>query len=216
MIEMMFDKIKNFTIFSVMDLQKGYNQAEVSEESREITAFITNKGLYEYKKMPFGLTGAPATFQRMMNLILMDVAHAMVYLDDIIVFSQNGDQHLQDIQSVLKQFRLAKLKVKPTKCEWAKTEVKYVGHIVSGERIRPDPENVNKVKNFPTPNLVKHVREFLGLAGYYRKFIKTYAKIAEPLIMKNNKQGMTKLKVKLNKLTKQEVKADFMKWIQKR
>ena len=181
LIDMMFDKLKKSTIFTVMDLQKGYNQVAMEKESIEITAFSTGKGLYEYLKMPFGLTGAPSTFQRLMNLILMGVLHAMVYLDDIIIFSETADKHIEYLREVIQRLKVAKLKVKPTKCDWAKEEVRYVGHIVSGKGIKPDPDNVSKVENFRIPETVKQVREFLGLAGYYRRFIKDYAHIAEPL-----------------------------------
>ena len=181
LIDEMFDKLGKATIFSTIDLQTGYMNIEVEENSRPITAFSTEKGLFEFIKMPFGLTGAPATFQRSMNLMLIDLEHAMVYIDDIIVFSENFETHLEDVEKVFKRIKMSGFKVKPPKCEWGKTKVKYVGHIISQNGIEPDPEIINKVKDCKPPNSIKQLQSFLGLANYYRKFIHGFAEIAFPL-----------------------------------
>jgi hypothetical protein len=177
----MLDKLGKSKYFTTLDLASGYWQIEVKEEDREKTAFTTGAGLYEFNVLPFGLTGAPSAFQRTMDYILMDTPHSMVYIDDVIVFSESFAQHLVDLENVFKRIRQANLKLKPQKCAWAKPEVKFLGHVVSNKGIKPDPENTEKVQSFPTPKTVKHIQQFLGLASYYRRFIKDFAKIAEPL-----------------------------------
>jgi hypothetical protein len=180
-IDDMLDKLGKSEYFSTLDLASGYWQIEVKEEDREKTAFTTGAGLFEFNVLPFGLTGAPSTFQRTMDFILMDTPHSMVYIDDVIVFSENFGQHLIDLENVFKRIRQANLKLKPQKCTWGKPEVKFLGHVISRNGIKPDPENTEKVQSFPIPKTVKHIQQFLGLASYYRRFIKDFAKTAEPL-----------------------------------
>ena len=181
-IDEMLDKLAESTIFTTLDLQSGYWQIEVEESDKPKTAFSTGNDLWEFNVMPFGLTGAPATFQRCMNYILMDSTHAMVYIDDIIIFSKNFEEHLQDIENVFERLLVAGLKIKPTKCDFAKKSVTFLGHIVSAEGIMPDPTNTDKIRRFPRPRNVKEIQQFLGLVGYYRKFIRDFAKIAAPLV----------------------------------
>ena len=180
-IDEMLDKLSEATIFTTLDLQSGYWQIELEEIDKQKTAFSTGNDLWEFNVLPFGLTGAPATFQRCMNFILMDSTNAMVYIDDIIIFSKSFEQHLEDIRDVMERLQLAGLKIKPTKCEFAKKSVRFLGHIVSAQGIQPDPANTDKVRNFPIPKTVKQVQQFLGLVGYYRKFIQNFARIAAPL-----------------------------------
>ena len=177
----MFDKLHKAVVFTTLDLQSGYWQIQIKEEDKEKTAFSTGDGLYEFNVMPFGLTGAPATFQRCMNYLLMDVDHTMVYIDDIIIYSETFEQHLLDIEKVLKILKDNGLKLKPSKCEWVKPQVIFLGHVVSAAGIKPDPTNIEKVKNFPIPTNIKEIQRFIGLASYYRRFIKDFAFIASPL-----------------------------------
>ena len=180
-IDEMLDKLHNATIFTTLDLQSGYWQIPIVEEDKEKTAFSAGQGLYEFNVMPFGLTGAPATFQRCMNYLLMDVSHTMVYIDDIIVYSTTFEEHLTDLEKVLNVLKQNGLKLKPSKCEWVKAKVTFLGHVVSAEGMTPDPENIAKVKNFPVPKSIKEIQRFVGLASYYRRFIKNFAMIAAPL-----------------------------------
>ena len=180
-IDEMLDKLSDSTLFTTLDLQSGYWQIEVEEVDKQKTAFSTGNDLWEFNVLPFGLTGAPATFQRCMNFILMDSTNAMVYIDDIIIFSNSFEQHLEDIQDVMERLQLAGLKIKPTKCEFAKKSVRFLGHIVSAKGIQPDPANTEKIRNFPVPKTVKNIQQFLGLVGYYRRFIQNFARIAAPL-----------------------------------
>ena len=183
-----YDKMGNSQIFSTIDLNKGYWQFAIKESDKCKTAFIDDEGLYEFNVLPFGLTGAPAIFQRGMDFILMDVAHAMVYIDDIIIFSKDFDEHLKDIESVFIKLKLANLKIRASKCDWAKSEVTYIGHVISKDGLKPNPARVIKVKDFPTPRNVDEVRSFLGLANYYRKCIQNFSHMAHPIntLLKKN------------------------------
>ena len=147
------------------------------------TAFCTTEGLYEFKVMPFGLCNAPATFQRLMDIVLTGLqwTSCLVYLDDIIVLGRTFTEHLSNLGSVFSRIRDAGLKIKPEKCSFLKEKVKYLGHIVSKEGIAADPEKTATVKTWPTPTRTKEVQQFLGLANYYRRFIKDFAQIAKPL-----------------------------------
>ena len=140
-------------------------------------------GLFECNRMPFGLQNAPATFQRLMMTCLGDLNYSVVllYLDDIIVFSDNFDEHIKRLDKVFACLRQHGLKLKPSKCELLKTEVKYLGHIVSSKGISTDPDKTSKVADWPTPVNRKEVQRFLGFTGYYRRFIEGYSNIAAPL-----------------------------------
>ncbi len=169
--------------FSTLDLQSGYWQVEMNEQSKELTAFTTHYGLYEYNRMPFGLKNAPGTFQRLMESVMssMNWRQCLVYLDDVIVFSRTFDEHLTHLKEAFQAIEDAGLKLKPSKCFFAKPKIKYLGHIVSKDGIAPCPEKCEAVMNFPTPHDVKSLRSFVGLANYYRKFVHGFGKIAAPL-----------------------------------
>ena len=177
------DKLAQATIFTTLDLKSGYWQIEMAQEDKEKTAFTTKTGLYQFRVMPFGLTNAPPTFQRTMEKILRDVRfrNAMVYLDDIIIYSRNIDDHFVHLRDVFKRIQEAGLTLNPIKCEFVRNQVKYLGHIISKFGIEVDPEKIETIKKFPTPTCQTSFKSFLGLAGYYRKYIKDFAKIAEPL-----------------------------------
>ena len=171
------------TFFSSLDLVSGYWQAEVEPASREKTAFITHAGLYEFITMPFGLCNAPGTFQRLMECVLRGLTWqiALIYLDDVLVYSRTFEEHLHHLRLVFDRFRAAGLKLKPSKCHFGQRQVKYLGHVITSEGIQPDPEKIKVVQEYPVPKSVKDVRAFMGLTNYYRKFVKGFAHIASPL-----------------------------------
>ncbi|CAF1393237.1 unnamed protein product, partial [Rotaria sp. Silwood1] len=154
-------------------------QVDDTLDSFRKAAFITHRGLYEFLVMPFGLSNAPATFQRLMDLILAGIKwqSCLVYIDDIVVFSSTFEQHLKDLSSVFDRLKTAGLTHKASKCDFCRKELKYLGHIITPDGIKPDPGLIDSVKLFPQPTRLKDIQSFLGLTGYYRKFIKDYAKI---------------------------------------
>ena len=177
------DALSGAQYFSSMDLMSGYWQIQLDEQSREKTAFVTHAGLFEFNVMAFGLCNAPSCFQRLMECVLrgLNWKIALIYLDDVLVFSRTFEDHLQHLRLVFERFREANLKLKPKKCYFAQKKVKYLGHVISKDGIYPDPEKLSAIQEYPVPRTVKEVRAFLGLANYYRKFVKDFAKIAGPL-----------------------------------
>ena len=177
------DTLSGSQWFTTLDLASGYWQVELAEEDQQKSAFCTMDGLFEFKVMPFGLYNAPATFQRLMDLVLAGLqwSACLVYLDDIIVLGRDFYGHLQNLLLVLQRIRDAGLKLQPAKCVFFQSEVKYLGHIVSREGVAADPSNVNKVSSWPVPTTAEEVQQFLGLANYYRRFIRDFANIAKPL-----------------------------------
>ena len=151
--------------------------------TRDKSAFSTHCGLHEFVRMPFGMCNAPATFQRLMQVVLAGIEwqYCFVYLDDILVCPETFEEHLEHLQSVFDRLRKASLTLKPKKCFFAQPEVKYLGHVVSCKEVTPDPDKICKVRDFPVPTDVSNVRQFLGLASYYRRFVKQFATIADPL-----------------------------------
>ena len=155
----------------------------VEDTDKEKTAFSTPGGHFEFNVMPFGLTNAPATFQRLMECVLAGLTgeECLIYLDDIIVFSSSFKEHLLRLTKVLQALQKAGLQLKPTRCHFAHKEVRYLGHIVSEQGIKPDADKLKAVSNYPAPKNSKELKQFLGLSNYYRRFIQNYAQIAEPL-----------------------------------
>lgn len=177
------DRLRDAKYFSSLDLKSGYWQIEVDERDREKTAFVTPDGLYEFKVLPFGLCSAPATFQRMMDTVLSGLKwqSCLVYLDDVVVFSATFEQHMERLRAVLTAIKSADLTIKPQKCHFGFRELLFLGHVISAEGVRPDPGKTEAVAKFPKPTDKKAVRRFLGLCAYYRRFVKNFSRIAEPL-----------------------------------
>eukprot|EP00731_Ephydatia_muelleri_P038438 Em0760g4a len=169
--------------FSTLDLLCGYWQVEVEEKDRHKTAFCTREGLFEFKVMPFGLCNAPAVFQRLMDLVLSGIQweRCLVYIDDIVIMGKTFERHLQNLKLVLERLRRAGLKLKPSKCSLFQDKVVYLGHVVTRDGIHTDPEKVNAVSKWPVPTSGRDVQQFLGLVGYYRNYIQSFATIAKPL-----------------------------------
>jgi len=173
--------------YSVLDMRKGYHQVELQEDHTALTAFTLGPlGFFEYNRLPLGLSNAPATYQRLMEQIMQDIImdghrFCQIYLDDVIVVSKSFEEHIKHLTMILERIRSAGMKLSPKKCHLFRDKVRYVGHIVSAAGIEADPDKIEKVRNWPTPADADATRTFLGFSGYYRKFIKDYAKIAKPL-----------------------------------
>ncbi|XP_076843062.1 uncharacterized protein LOC143487779 [Brachyhypopomus gauderio] len=182
-VEESLDALGNAQLFSTLDLTAGYFQVAVCEEDREKTAVTTPFGLFEWCRMPFGLCNAPATFQRLMGVVLGDLAFdtLLVYLDDIIIFSKDFESHCERLELVLTRLRHHGLKLKPSKCFLFRSEVKFLGHVISAEGVQVDDEKVRALHTWPTPRTVKEVRQVLGFMGYYRRFVPNFSHLARPL-----------------------------------
>jgi len=182
-IDEIFDSLDGAKIFTTMDLYSGYHQILMDEESVEITSFTTKFGNYQFKVMPFGLTGAPATFQREMNRILFPLIGKCVFnfIDDILIYSKTVEEHIEHIKQVLAIFKEHKLKINIEKCHFMQTEVEVLGHKVSDQGLSPQDSKIEAIRNWKEPTNVHELRSFLGAIGYYRNFIKNYAKITAPL-----------------------------------
>lgn len=155
----------------------------MNPQDREKTAFTTPLGLYEFERKPFGLCNAPATFQRLMQQCLSGQLSEslLVYLDNIIIYSPDFSSHLQHLDEVFTRLWRHGLKLCLDKCRLLQKEVKFLGHVVDQKGVRPDPDKISAVQDWPIPTTVRRVRAFLGLAGYYRRFVFGFAKIACPL-----------------------------------
>lgn len=177
------DKLGRCQYFTTLDLASGFHQIEMAKEDICKTAFNVENGHYEYIRMPFGLKNAPATFQRVMDNVLKGLQgeNCLVYMDDIIVFSTSLQEHLVYLSKIFQRLRETGFKIQMDKCEFLKKEVAFLGHIVTPEGIRPNPAKIKAILDYPIPRTTKEIRGFLGLLGYYRKFIKDFAKITKPL-----------------------------------
>lgn len=178
----LIDQVAGSPYITTLDLTKGYWQVPVAKEDREKTAFTTPFGFYQFTRMPFGLQGAPATFQRMVDKILNGLNDfAGAYIDDVIVFSRSWSEHLQHLETVLRKIQQAGLTIKRKKCQFGMAECGYLGHVIGSGKVCPEVAKIQAVKNFEQPTSKTRVRSFLGLTGYYRKFIPDYATLAAPL-----------------------------------
>ncbi|PIL37451.1 hypothetical protein GSI_01145 [Ganoderma sinense ZZ0214-1] len=180
----LLDRLKGAKYFTKLDIRWGYNNIRMAEGDEEKAAFLTNRGLYEPLVMFFGLSNSPSTFQMMMNDIFRDLVlkgKVIVYLDDILIFSNSLSEHRSIVRQVLQLLRENKLTVKPEKCEFEVQETEYLGHIIGPGIIKMDPAKVTGVTSWPTPCSKRDVQGFLGFANFYRRFIKDFSTIAAPL-----------------------------------
>lgn len=177
------DALGGAQLFSTLDLFSGYWQIEIAEKDRYKSAFVCEVGQFEFIRMPFGLTNAPATFQRLINRVLQPLLYTcvLVYLDDVIVFSKCIEDHCRDLETVFALLSSAGLRLKFQKCAFVKDEIDYLGHIVSKDGVRLNQSKINAVKDYPAPRNKKELSSFLGLASYYRKFIREFAEKAHHL-----------------------------------
>ncbi|WZZ36163.1 hypothetical protein YC2023_019564 [Brassica napus] len=182
-IDELLDQLKGASWFSKIDLASGYHQIPIAKSDIMKTAFRTRYGQYEFVVMPFGLTNAPAAFMRLMNEVFHDYLDkfVIIFIDEILVYSRSKEEHSEHLRLVMERLRNQKLFAKFSKCSFWKREIRFLGHIVSEEGVAADPEKIQAIPEWPRPTTVTEVRSFLGLAGYYRKFVKDFSSIAKPL-----------------------------------
>ncbi|KAK7605320.1 hypothetical protein V9T40_007178 [Parthenolecanium corni] len=183
-IEDIFDRLGRARLFSTLDLASGFHQIPIAPSDQEKTAFSTHEGHFEYTRMPFGLKNAPRVFQRAMNACLAGYigTQAFIYLDDIIIFSEDFDQHMVRLRNILSRLRQFGFLIQPDKCEFLKSDIVYLGHQVSADGLRPVSEKLDKLRRFPIPTNLKELQGFLGLVNYYHKFIPNYSDKIQPLL----------------------------------
>ena len=181
-IDELYVKLGGTKIFSALDLTSGYYHIELGSTSQAKMAFVTPFGKWEINMVPFGLAQAPAYFQALISEVLKGLSHfAIVYLDDIIIFSQTEEEHLKHLEIIFGRLKGAGLKLKGSMCSFMKLYIEYLGHLISEKGIEPMPDKLTAIKEMPAPRIPKEIKQFLGLVGYYRKFIPRFSDIAKPL-----------------------------------
>ena len=176
------DTLAGASLFSTFDLRSGYYQVAMDPRDAHKTTFVTRNGTFAFRVMPFGLCNAPATFQRLMDVTMMglNLKICLVYLDDI-VFSRDVQSHLERLELLLRRLKGAKLKLKPSKCHLLQKSASFLGYIVSDQGVSTDTKKLEAVRNWPTPQKLRDGRSFVGLCGYYRRFVPGFSSVAAPL-----------------------------------
>lgn len=186
--DQLVDELGSSSWFSILDLHSGYHQIRLQPGEEYKTAFSTHTGHFEFCVVPFGATGAPTTFQGAMNSTLAHLLHrcALVLFDDILIYSSSYAEHLEHLHQVLTLLAHDQWVVKLKKCHFAQQEIRYLGHILSSQGVRTDPDKVSAVQEWPVPTNTRELTGFLGLAGFHRKFVRHFAILAKPLTLKKN------------------------------
>jgi hypothetical protein len=181
----MLEYLNGNKYFSSLDLVSGYHQLPIHPDSTAKTAFAVagGSGLYEFLYLSFGLKSAPATFERMVETLFRSMLYKelVLYIDDLLIGAVDVPQMLERLRKVFTILQQAGLKIKPSKCKLFQTRIKFLGHMISEEGIQTDPDKIDAVRDWPTPKNAKEAHSFIGLAAYYRRFIKNFAQIAQPL-----------------------------------
>ena len=177
------NRVHGAKIFTQLDLKSGYNHIRIKAGDEWKTAFRTHYGLFEYKVMPFGLASAPATFQNMMNEIFRDMIDlgVIIYMDDILIYSKNEQEHVALVKRVLESLQEHQLAIVPNKCEWHRSRVNFLGYIISPEGVEIDQEKIRSVVAWEAPDSVQGVQSFLGFSNFYQRFIEGYSKLTRLL-----------------------------------
>ena len=183
------DQVGSAKFVTKLDLLEGYWQVPLTERARELSAFVTSSGLYEYKVMPFGLRNAAATFQRLMNQVVANLDGCAVYVDDVVVYSDTWDSHLERLHHLFTRLAHANLTVNLAKCEFARATVTYLGKVVGQGFVRPVRAKVLAIDGYPPPTTKRELMRFLGMIGYYRSFCENFSSVVVPLttLLKKNK-----------------------------
>ncbi|UYV66609.1 K02A2.6-like [Cordylochernes scorpioides] len=190
-IDDVMDTLQGSRYFTAIDLRSGYWQVEIEEQDKKKTAITTSHGLYEFNVMPFGLCNAQATFERIMDNVLKNIKwkFCLCYLDDVVIYSPDFTTHLGRIEAVLKCFRETNLRLNGKKCRFGFEEIEILGHVTSKHGIKPADHNVKAIRDIPRPSKTKEIHSFMGLCSYYRKFIKNFSRIADPLFKLTRKDS---------------------------
>ncbi|GKA27538.1 putative reverse transcriptase domain-containing protein [Tanacetum coccineum] len=206
-IDDLFDQLQGSSVYSKIDLRSGYHQLRVREEDISKTAFRTRYGHYEFQVMPFGLTNAPAVFMDLMNRVCKPYLDkfVIVFIDDILIYSKNKEEHEEHLKQILELLKKEELYAKFSKCEFWIPKVQFLGHVIDSEGIHVDPAKIESIKDWTSPKSPTEIRQFLGLAGYYRRFIEGFSKIAKPMTK------LTQKKVKFVWGDKQEAAFQLLK-----
>ena len=178
-IDASLDQLSGAEWFTCLDLNSGYWRVEVEESDRPKTAFVSRRGLFEFRVMPFGLCNTPATFERLVETVLagLNWQTCLIYLDDVIVIGRNFEDMIKNLDNVLQRLHEAGLKLKPRKCQLFAKQVEFLGHVISREGIQTDPKKTEVVRNWPKPKTIHETRSFIGFCSYYRRFIPNFAEV---------------------------------------